>query len=112
MKRVMPRLLGLALLLAPVYALQAQTAEPVADSAAADTAATGPQQESARKDEVNDRFCLRHTGTHIRRHDDRRAGGRERCGSQFGRAYTREDLQRTGRIDIADALRALDPSIY
>jgi hypothetical protein len=29
----------------------------------------------------------------------------------FGRAYTQQDLQRTGQADTAQALRLLDPSL-
>jgi hypothetical protein len=59
-----------------------------------------------------DRYCLRETGTRIaavRRADTRAA--RDRCVASNGRVYSREDLDSTGRVDIADALRALDPSI-
>jgi hypothetical protein len=44
------------------------------------------------------------TGTRIVRKDGK-------CGVTFGRVYTREDLNRTGRIDNAQALKALDPSL-
>lgn len=39
-------------------------------------------------------------------HDDR-----TRCVSAHGRVYRRDDLDRTGAIDVADALRQLDPAI-
>lgn len=59
---------------------------------------------------ARDRYCLRETGSRIHA---RRASSAQRCRSLgFGRAYTQDDLQRTGHIDIAQALRALDPSIY
>jgi hypothetical protein len=47
--------------------------------------------------------CLQ-TGSRIVRKDGK-------CGVTFGRSYTREDLNRTGRIDNAQALKALDPSL-
>ena len=55
------------------------------------------------------RYCLRHTGTRIdlRRHD----GSEQDCVAAGGRVYTRADLERTGEVDIADALRKLDPAI-
>jgi hypothetical protein len=64
-------------------------------------------------------FCLRSTGTHIApraRRADRGANAdgkdkRPACVAANGRVYTREDLDRTGAIDVADALRRLDPSI-
>jgi hypothetical protein len=33
------------------------------------------------------------------------------CAAVAGRVYTQDDLQRTGAIDTAQALRMLDPSI-
>ena len=55
------------------------------------------------------RYCLRQTGTRIdlRRHD----GPERACIAANGRVYTREDLERTGEVDIAEALRKLDPAI-
>lgn len=49
--------------------------------------------------------CLRLTGTRIRPP----AG---RCASGPGRVYSREELDRTGAIDLSDALRRLDPSLH
>jgi hypothetical protein len=46
------------------------------------------------------RPCVRQTGTRI---------ARQHC--QPGRAYTREDIDRTGATNMADALRMLDPAI-
>lgn len=62
-------------------------------------------------------FCLRSTGTRIapkaRKVDTDGNGKPDRveCVAANGRVYTRSDLQTTGAIDIADALRRLDPSI-
>lgn len=75
-----------------------------------------------------DRNCLRETGSRINRIvPDRtstppsylasRSAERngkaetERCNNAIGRSYSREDLEGTGRGDLADALRALDPAI-
>ena len=79
------------------------------DEARDATAAATP--DAGKAPDVIDRFCLRETGTMIR---SRRAGTamRERCPShQFGRVYTQDDLRSTGQVDIAQALRMLDPSI-
>lgn len=38
--------------------------------------------------------------------------GRDGCVSASGRAYSRSDLERTGEVDIADALRKRDPAIH
>jgi hypothetical protein len=49
--------------------------------------------------------CLTSTGTRIVRRD------KNACMGDPGRTYTREDIARTGAIDIGDALMKLDPSI-
>lgn len=60
-----------------------------------------------------DAFCLRETGSHLRSitprpHHDRAV----ECANAPGRVYSREDIDRTGAISTADALRRLDPSIH
>jgi len=60
------------------------------------------------KDELADRSCLRHTGSRL----IGRNRGDRKCATAAGRAYSREDLDRTGSIDLADALRRLDPAIH
>lgn len=52
-------------------------------------------------------FCLRDTGSRIRH----RSLQKQRCVSAPGRSYSREDLQRTGASNTADALRMLDPAL-
>lgn len=107
----MKRLLMTSLLAAAVSMAAAQASEPpapVADDAAAQTQMQTPEE--AKKAAADQPFCLRHTGTRI---VSRANTQKQRaCSGAIGRAYTREDLDRTGRIDIADALRALDPSIH
>ncbi len=72
------------------------------------------------RDDLRDRTCLRQTGSRVHMRTvaraadagtDTRAASRRDCLAVNGRVYSRDDLDRTGRIDIADALRALDPSI-
>ncbi|MBS0212051.1 MAG: hypothetical protein JSR26_02570 [Proteobacteria bacterium] len=68
---------------------------------------------SAADQKEADAFCLRETGTHVRSvtpkpHNDRAV----ECAGSPGRTYTREDIDRTGAINTADALRRLDPSIH
>lgn len=74
-----------------------------------------PQGETT-KPEPGDRNCLHYTGTRIAsRSGPRSAAGKTQrpCSNgTIGRSYTREDIDRTGEIDIADALRKLDPSIH
>lgn len=103
MKRLMISLLG-----ALAFTAAAQTAPPHTTPATDSTTAT---QTDAKKPEINDAYCLRHTGTRILSRDDSRKTRTCNNGA-IGRAYTREDLDRTGEIDIADALRKLDPAIH
>lgn len=62
---------------------------------------------AAEADDVN-RHCLRHTGSRITARDQ----DGKRCIAANGRVYTRDDIERTGEIDLATALRRLDPTIY
>lgn len=66
------------------------------------------QADSSKKDAQFESFCLRQTGSRIV--SDKNDGAR-RCLSN-GRAYTRQDLERTGETDLAAALRKLDPAIH
>ena len=71
-----------------------------------------------------DRNCLRQTGSRlVARYNNPRYGSTgtardssdkrgQRCVAANGRVYSREDIERTGEIDLADALRKLDPAIY
>src|SRR3546814_18952366 len=58
---------------------------------------------------VSDRNCLRHTGSYITASENakaRRAGkAPEKCANAFGRAYDREDIERTGAMDVKQALQ-------
>jgi hypothetical protein len=47
--------------------------------------------------------CVTQTGSHI-------AGNRADCAA-FGRSYSRDDIDRTGKVDLGDALQTLDPTI-
>ena len=115
-------LLTLRLLAAPAFAF-AQSAEPEPAPAAG-----APEQQAATLDpdaQANldaRRDCLRYTGSLVASsRNDRRARARaaektgelrrDDCIAAHGRVYSREDLQRTGEVDIADALRKLDPAI-
>lgn len=62
-----------------------------------------------------DRYCVKHTGTRLMVEDDRADKTRtfrDACVDAGGRVYTREQIESTGEVDLADALRKLDPSIY
>lgn len=62
-------------------------------------------------------YCLQTTGTRIpaklRQVDVDKDGKPDRvdCVAANGRVYTRRDLDTTGAVDLADALRRLDPAI-
>ena len=112
MNRLIPCLILAAL--GASFATAAQSPPPVeapAPVATVQDAATAPidADEATRiaekdKAKLADPYCLKHTGSNIR------PTGRQRC-TAIGDAYTREDLDRTGANDIADALRRLDSSI-
>jgi len=118
MKRLKNSLLGVFGALA--FAVAAQAAEP--QTPPADTAAA--TQADAKKPPVDDAYCLRHTGTRIttraadraaEKGDANAAAARKprSCSNgMIGRSYSRDDLDRTGDINVADALRKLDPAIH
>jgi len=91
---------------------QAQAPEPRADAEreparTADTAP--PDAEPAKADDtprLSDARCIRKTGSRIRERDTRTP-----CNGQPGRSYTKDDLDRTGHTNLADALRTLDPAV-
>ncbi len=114
----MKRLLLIALTAGLAVAAQAQP--PVSTSATAD-AADGPANatttdataQAAQADEnptaathPTDAHCLRATGSRIAKRD-----GKSRCIAQPGRAYSREDIERTGQTNVYDALRTLDSAV-
>lgn len=116
MKGLIP-LLFLALVVPFAAAAQATAVEQApAPNAAADAAndpSQAPQdQQLAAQDKAphTSPYCLQHTGSLIRQSGGRQRAGRQQC-TAIGSGYTREDLQRTGATDIADALRRLDSSI-
>jgi hypothetical protein len=47
--------------------------------------------------------CVTQTGSRI-------AGNSANCAA-FGRSYSRDDIDKTGKVDLGDALQTLDPSI-
>jgi hypothetical protein len=112
----MKRLLLASLLAGCAFAASAQSAVGMATQPTAhDDVHSNP---TAR--DVRDHTCLSETGSRITtrkntlarrsaiaRHD---ATVEVRC-AEFGRAYDRDDIQATGAIDLADALRRLDPAV-
>lgn len=111
----MQRLMLAAALSAFAFAAVAQTPSPApqAGGTAQAKAQAGVVAADARADagsrpankKANDAQCLRQTGSRIQS----RAKGD--CAA-YGRSYDRNDLNRTGEIDTASALRRLDPSVH
>jgi hypothetical protein len=107
----MTRLL-LAVLLAGFCGLaSAQTVTVSKDTGETETMQTAAVETGPKP---SDRTCLRSTGSRIvasenlRAEKDRKP---QRCTNAIGRVYTAEDLDRSGHMNIADALRSLDTSI-
>lgn len=85
---------------------QAQTAPATAPATAEATAASDTVIE-VRNDgtasEALDTGCVRETGTLTPKRD------KKGCTGAAGQSYSREDIDRTGATDTADAVRALSP---
>lgn len=109
----------LPLMLALVVSLAAATAQAQTTAGQASTAAPAPAEQAPQaaadvqtpvaadgKKRLSEENCLRHTGSRITQRD-----GKPRCTGQPGRAYTKDDIDRTGHTNLADALRALDPAV-
>lgn len=65
-------------------------------------------------DAFADSNCLRYTGSHLATANPRRVQADRKnngCINAAGRAYTREDIERTGEVDLNRALQKLDPAI-
>ncbi len=61
---------------------------------------------------ADDRFCIEQTGSRIVAARNARSKSDEKeCVNAGGRVYTREDIERTGSVDLQDALRRLDPRL-
>jgi len=98
-------LLGLAFAASaqpPTPAVAAPSAAPAPAAEAAPAPSALPEGDVRRLSDLN---CPRETGTRIVKRD-----GKRTC-AQAGRVYSREDIERTGHTDLAQALRTLDPSI-
>jgi hypothetical protein len=105
MKRLMiPGLFAIGVLALPAFAAPQQKAEPPAVPAAHSDA-----------ERMAERFCVRDTGSRIVSRQKKAENAEDfnkRCLAFNGRVYTREDIDRTGEVDLADALRKLDPAIH
>lgn len=84
---------------------QAPTTPPATQDEAK-AAASGTPAADTDKQPLSEATCVRETGSRITKRD-----GKSRCTGQPGRAYTKDDLDRTGHTSLGEALRALDPAI-
>ena len=114
MKRLVffPMLLGLAFaaVAQPPAPVPTEPAAPQAAAAPANDAAQPvPKDEVANKNDVSDRNCLKQTGSRLTPRPDSKG---RKCINATGRAYSKDDLDRTGAIDVKDALRRLDPAVH
>jgi hypothetical protein len=71
--------------------------------------------------DVRDHHCLRETGSLIITAQNQRVLRRARAQkdvtvevkcADYGRAYTQDDIRRTGALNLSDAIRQLDPSAF
>ena len=117
MKRLTIGLLGILLAAFAVPAL-AQAVDPPApaaddvalqDTATAQDLAQEPAPATTDQPAASERTCLRYTGSRAQRNARMK---NPPCTDEFGRAYTRDEIDKTGEVDLADALRKLDPSIH
>lgn len=123
-RRLLPPLLLASVIAIVAFAASAQTlttsvgvdataqAQPVSDTSG------DARFDSTAKPQI-DRNCLRQTGSRIVARGNTTRAARDstdrnpkRCVAANGRVYSREDIERTGEIDLAAALRKLDPAIY
>ncbi|MBU8975257.1 MULTISPECIES: hypothetical protein [unclassified Lysobacter] len=86
---------------------QANAPQAAVDAQAASDAQVSPDGRNDTKRPTAG--CLKETGSNIRTRDPKT--GKPVCIGP-GRSYTREQIDRTGQTDLADALRRLDPSIH
>jgi hypothetical protein len=104
---------SLALLLASAAAsAQTATVEASTQAQTPDMVVTGQTDQDDR--DLRSRTCIRSTGSRIVAARNERAakeGKPQRCVASSGKVYTRRDLDSTGHVDIADALRSLDTSM-
>lgn len=111
MKRRLPLLALLACMASVTAGAQTSTPSPSpaqSPSQAGAAAAPSTLDGAAKADRkpLSATHCVRQTGTRIAQRDDK-----QRCTALPGRAYSKEDIDRTGHTDLGDALRTLDPSI-
>ena len=81
---------------------------PVAPAPALTEAQAAEAAKARTKERFADRNCLRHTGSRVLHAQ----GNGRKCAIGHGRAFTSEDLDGAGGLDLGSALRSLHPGIY
>ncbi|MFQ6310158.1 hypothetical protein [Lysobacter capsici] len=79
-------------------------AQPTAQADARADASADAQAQPAKK-KLSDARCLRQTGSRIQ------SKSKQDCAA-YGRSYSRDDLNGIGEVDVASALRRLDPAVH
>ena len=107
-------------LLAGALLLSCFAAQAATDTADQTAGQAEPARTVAARD--NDTNCLRYTGSLIVASENQRneregsasdaGAAKPKCNGSPGRSYTQDDIRRTGAIDLADALRRLDPAVH
>lgn len=70
-------------------------------------------RERGQRASASDRFCIRETGSRVTASRNARSRRAEQeCVGGGGKVYTRQDIESTGSVDIKEALRRLDPSVF
>ena len=123
-RRLLPPLLLASVIAIVAFAASAQTlttsveVHATAQAQPASDTSGDARFDSTAKPQI-DRNCLPQTGSRIvargnatRSASDLTDKHGKRCVAASGRVYSREDIERTGEVDLADALRKLDPAIY
>ena len=77
-----------------------------ASAGAAAEEAAGQPADEPRAEQRESSHCLKETGSRIKPSED------QPCINAAGRAYTREEIERTGATTTAEALRKLSPSVH
>ncbi len=97
--------------LLPILLLGLSASLAYAESPPSSAEATPPAEEmvlitpDGTDEAAADSRCLRETGTRIKRRDG------DGCLAAPGRSYSRDEIQRTGALNLGDALQKLEPSV-
>ena len=98
-----------------LIALVLAAAPALAQDAPAPEAAPAEPKAAEASTPESPRTCLQSTGSRVTAAQNARAEregkAERRCTAAAGRVYTADDIDRTGAVNIADALRTLDTGI-